>query len=401
MWWRRCISPVVGSMAVPGLVERVVRAVHAALGRRLLVLLDSHEWLLRAAARGRQATDSHAGQKPREYSTAARCRGLIAAARPPAQLVQPPPWPSRRSERQRGKRWSARRRCCRSPLAGRHRQRLRADVVARHQRQREQQFVLDQLAQVERARQRQHVLLAVGVERRPGRPRRHEAQRAAAPRRRTATGCRQRWHVSARRRGACRCSQTSASPPATGLRAPRADQATVLRRAVGRRRQRSLTAAAASGQRPVALPAAVGLRERRPCRAGAGRTERAGLIGMQRQRRASVRRRHAMRRSRGTIAPMTACRPLILASTSRYRRELLQRLRLPFEVMAPDVDETAAARRSAGRAGAAAGAGQGARRGRAAARRRGDRLRPGGRPRRRRRSASPARTSARSRSCAA
>nr|WP_295084690.1 Maf family nucleotide pyrophosphatase [uncultured Roseateles sp.] len=31
---------------------------------------------------------------------------------------------------------------------------------------------------------------------------------------------------------------------------------------------------------------------------------------------------------------------LILGSTSRYRRELLQRLRLPFEVSAPDVDET-------------------------------------------------------------
>ena len=33
-------------------------------------------------------------------------------------------------------------------------------------------------------------------------------------------------------------------------------------------------------------------------------------------------------------------RPLILGSTSRYRRELLARLRLPFEVDAPDVDET-------------------------------------------------------------
>lgn len=31
---------------------------------------------------------------------------------------------------------------------------------------------------------------------------------------------------------------------------------------------------------------------------------------------------------------------LILASTSRYRRELLERLRLPFEVMSPGVDET-------------------------------------------------------------
>jgi septum formation protein len=33
-------------------------------------------------------------------------------------------------------------------------------------------------------------------------------------------------------------------------------------------------------------------------------------------------------------------RPLILGSTSVYRRELLQRLRLPFEVVAPHVDET-------------------------------------------------------------
>uniref|UniRef100_C5CSD8 7-methyl-GTP pyrophosphatase n=1 Tax=Variovorax paradoxus (strain S110) TaxID=543728 RepID=C5CSD8_VARPS len=34
-------------------------------------------------------------------------------------------------------------------------------------------------------------------------------------------------------------------------------------------------------------------------------------------------------------------RPLILASTSRYRRELLNRLHLPFDVQAPEVDETA------------------------------------------------------------
>ena len=32
---------------------------------------------------------------------------------------------------------------------------------------------------------------------------------------------------------------------------------------------------------------------------------------------------------------------LILASTSRYRRELLQRLRLPFDVVSPQVDEMA------------------------------------------------------------
>jgi septum formation protein len=40
-------------------------------------------------------------------------------------------------------------------------------------------------------------------------------------------------------------------------------------------------------------------------------------------------------------APDTSARPaLVLASTSRYRGELLQRLRLPFTTVAPNVDET-------------------------------------------------------------
>ena len=38
---------------------------------------------------------------------------------------------------------------------------------------------------------------------------------------------------------------------------------------------------------------------------------------------------------------MPAMPELILASTSRYRQELLARLRLPFRCEAPDVDETA------------------------------------------------------------
>ena len=37
------------------------------------------------------------------------------------------------------------------------------------------------------------------------------------------------------------------------------------------------------------------------------------------------------------MRPMSS---LILASTSRYRHELLSRLRLPFDVVSPDVDET-------------------------------------------------------------
>jgi septum formation protein len=40
---------------------------------------------------------------------------------------------------------------------------------------------------------------------------------------------------------------------------------------------------------------------------------------------------------------MTTRPALILGSTSRYRREMLQRLRIPFEVQPPNVDETPAA----------------------------------------------------------
>ena len=41
-----------------------------------------------------------------------------------------------------------------------------------------------------------------------------------------------------------------------------------------------------------------------------------------------------------TTAATAAFPRLVLGSTSRYRRELLERLRLPFEVCAPDLDET-------------------------------------------------------------
>ena len=44
-----------------------------------------------------------------------------------------------------------------------------------------------------------------------------------------------------------------------------------------------------------------------------------------------------------TLSPTRApaSRLLVLGSTSRYRRELLERLQLPFEVASPEVDETA------------------------------------------------------------
>ena len=44
-----------------------------------------------------------------------------------------------------------------------------------------------------------------------------------------------------------------------------------------------------------------------------------------------------------TISTTTNQRLVILGSTSAYRRELMSRLRIPFDVQAPDVDETALA----------------------------------------------------------
>jgi septum formation protein len=46
--------------------------------------------------------------------------------------------------------------------------------------------------------------------------------------------------------------------------------------------------------------------------------------------------------SKDNSTPLTTVsgRPLILGSTSRYRKELLARLRIPFQVEAPEVDET-------------------------------------------------------------
>jgi septum formation protein len=38
--------------------------------------------------------------------------------------------------------------------------------------------------------------------------------------------------------------------------------------------------------------------------------------------------------------PISDTPPLILGSTSRYRRELLERLRMPFDTCSPEVDET-------------------------------------------------------------
>ena len=47
-----------------------------------------------------------------------------------------------------------------------------------------------------------------------------------------------------------------------------------------------------------------------------------------------------MSKDNSTPHPSPSGRALILGSTSRYRKELLSRLGIPFEVAAPEVDET-------------------------------------------------------------
>ena len=47
-----------------------------------------------------------------------------------------------------------------------------------------------------------------------------------------------------------------------------------------------------------------------------------------------------MSKDYSTHHPSPSGRPLILGSTSRYRKELLSRLGIPFDVAAPEVDET-------------------------------------------------------------
>ena len=150
-----------------------------------------------------------------------------------------------------------------------------------------------------------------------------------------STGCRQRWHSSVTSASARQMQPGCAGAARAPRRSPRACQATPPRAvpsagasvAAARRGRRS------SGQRPSSSPpAAANARDVEP---HADRSHASG-------HRAQCSGAAAASRDDGT---MTRCPPAasILASTSRYRRELLERLRLPFDV-----------RRAAGRRDAAA-----------------------------------------------
>ena len=279
MWWRRCTSPVVGSTAVPGAASGVVRAVHAALGRRLLVLLDGHGILLEAAPGARlQSCSSGAARQTRRAGRkaiglpVAKPASIAAAlasrrAQPPAG---PSPGPRRRSAASAAKGLgagassgasasspaaaaAAGQRSCRG-TSGRARISSSSTSSRRSSAR----------------RQRQHVVFALVVQPRRPRPRRARSGSGGRPAAASVIGCRQRWHVSDTRgaapAGAAR-SRPRRRPPAAARRAPTSAPA-----APGRRLRRQRCSASrgmpASGHSPCSAP---------PSAAKAGHVQRRGV----------------------------------------------------------------------------------------------------------------------------
>mmetsp|Transcript_1251 Transcript_1251/g.3583 ORF Transcript_1251/g.3583 Transcript_1251/m.3583 type:complete len:315 (-) Transcript_1251:86-1030(-) len=153
--------------------QGIVGTVHAALGRRLLVLLNGHEILrnlrglgLRPLAKPRARTtlEPQAAEKPAIVAVMQEHVKTRALAADDAEHAA---WASITFSLERGE-------CgervgtlfgLRLGLLAGPRQRLWAVGVARHQRQRQQQLILDELARIEVARQGQHIVVAVHVQR--------------------------------------------------------------------------------------------------------------------------------------------------------------------------------------------------------------------------------------------
>ena len=144
---------------------------------------------------------------------------------------------------------------------------------------------------------------------------------------RTSTGCRQRWHSRGTRPAlaAAARSRLAARRRARLLRNAHATSTPLVGRVDG----------AGFGQPRRSSPAAIGP----PARAASAAA--AATSTMQRIVLAAFHAASLCRRVQRRQSAHGARHALILASTSRYRRELLQRLRLPFEIRAPGVDETA------------------------------------------------------------
>ena len=200
---------------------------------------------------------------------------------------------------------------------GGHGQRLRAPVVPRDDRQREQDFVLDQRMQVERLLHRKDIVVALGIQ-----PRRlvlvaHESN-GAVHLDRDAHGLQAALagHPDA-------AVRVQVQPP---LRIDGLGAAEFAARGPGHRFGRcvlrhDIAQALEGADRFVAI-------------------ER-GAVGRERSDVQAPRFVRAFHADQCTARQNRLMHlPLVLASTSRYRRELLERLRVPFDTLSPQVDET-------------------------------------------------------------
>ena len=301
MWWRRCTSPLTGSTASGAALQEIVRAVHAALGRRLLVLLDSH------------------------CCSPVRVRSRSIAAWRYASVT-------------------ARASCCTAS----------AGMARGANGNRQHQFVLDQRRAGRAAPGQHHLGVAVAVElrqlalvarqqharalvHRPLEIARGSAGTPAAARRRAR--CQRR---PARRVGRSpRCATRPAPAPSLSWSSTRGNAARIelCLRATPRSRASAGTAS-------------------KRCRCPARRQGRVSDSGCAvcRPRRAAP----ATKTMDNTADRLRRCQKMsgkttqnadsghsCSASTSRYRRALLERLGLPFDVAAPERRRSAAARRDA------------------------------------------------------
>lgn len=218
-------------------------------------------------------------------------------------------------------------------VIGTHFQGLRTGLVAGHQRQREQQFVLDQPDQVERACEREHIFVAFGINR--------CSLLFSGDEPETSTRLHGRFHR-------LQAALTHQRQPGTAFEMqpdlrfgaflqaafpPRAPLHLLVRSGLGigvRFAAQAIQQSQGTGSGLVATL----LRKGSDIHAAGVEPENvhASILGRRPQ-------------PPGTAGPMGQSPamhtpPLILGSTSMYRRELLGRLRIPFEVVAPDVDES-------------------------------------------------------------
>jgi septum formation protein len=215
-------------------------------------------------------------------------------------------------------------------LAGTELHRYRADVVARHDRRGQQQLVLDQLQQVELAAEHEHVVFGVRIKF-GGLALVLDEQEPAVE---------GQWHLDA----------FEAALALLGHRRRAAQVQPDLRRATALRAQLALHAPFHRGggvkrsfgvtQLEQALEAVEGVAAGKGF-TGFGEGPHIQAAGVEFTRFHAAQCTGARRWNNAGMSPSLSPVPaLVLASTSAYRRELLSRLRLPFDVLSPEVDET-------------------------------------------------------------